>query len=89
MTFHAQNFEDVLLARCFEAQATGFYVDVGAEDPDIGSVTRHFYERGWRGLNVFATYTLRDYSPSASNPTAPPPRVAVCRALLGPGRGCG
>jgi FkbM family methyltransferase len=52
MTFHAQNFEDVLLARCFEAQSTGFYVDVGAEDPDIGSVTRHFYERGWRGLNV-------------------------------------
>jgi len=52
MTFHAQNFEDVLLARCFDGQAKGFYVDVGAEDPDIGSVTRYFYERGWRGLNV-------------------------------------
>lgn len=52
MTFHAQNFEDVLLARCFDGQGKGFYVDVGAEDPDIGSVTRYFYERGWRGLNV-------------------------------------
>ncbi len=52
MSFHSQNFEDVLLARCFEGVGKGFYVDVGAEDPDIGSVTRYFYERGWRGLNV-------------------------------------
>ena len=52
MSFHSQNFEDVLLARCFEGVGRGFYVDVGAEDPDIGSVTRHFYELGWRGLNV-------------------------------------
>jgi FkbM family methyltransferase len=52
MTFHSQNFEDVMLARCFESEGRGFYVDVGAEDPDIGSVTRYFYERGWRGLNV-------------------------------------
>jgi FkbM family methyltransferase len=52
MSFHSQNFEDVLLARCFESGDRGFYVDVGAEDPDIGSVTRYFYEQGWRGLNV-------------------------------------
>lgn len=52
MTFYSQNCEDVLLARCFENIDYGFYVDVGAEDPDSGSVTRFFYERGWRGLNV-------------------------------------
>lgn len=44
--FYSQNAEDVLLARCFEGQGTGFYVDVGAEDPIKGSVTKHFYERG-------------------------------------------
>lgn len=48
---YAQNFEDVMLARAFPG-ADGFYVDVGANDPDIDSVTRIFYERGWRGINV-------------------------------------
>lgn len=50
--FYSQNSEDVLLARCFEGQSIGFYVDVGAEDPIEGSVTKHFYERGWRGINI-------------------------------------
>jgi FkbM family methyltransferase len=40
-----------MLARCFTGNA-GFYVDVGAHDPDIDSVTRAFYERGWRGINI-------------------------------------
>ena len=48
---YAQNFEDVMLARCFP-EPRGFYVDVGANDPDIDSITRHFYERGWNGINV-------------------------------------
>lgn len=48
---YAQNFEDVMLARCFPGPR-GFYVDVGANDPDIDNVTRHFYERGWRGINI-------------------------------------
>ena len=48
---HSQNFEDVMLARCFPGPR-GFYVDVGANDPDIDSVTRTFYERGWSGINI-------------------------------------
>src|SRR5579871_535028 len=40
-----------MLARAFPG-ATGFYVDVGANDPDIDNVTRVFYERGWSGINV-------------------------------------
>jgi FkbM family methyltransferase len=52
MISHAQNREDVLLARVFRDVASGFYVDVGASDPDCCSVTRHFYERGWRGINI-------------------------------------
>ncbi|MEO6518871.1 MAG: FkbM family methyltransferase [Pseudoxanthomonas sp.] len=30
----------------------GFYIDVGANDPHHDSVTRAFYERGWRGINI-------------------------------------
>ena len=51
ITSYAQNFEDVMLARAFPG-ATGFYVDVGANDPDIDNVTRVFYERGWSGINI-------------------------------------
>src|SRR5438270_228594 len=48
---YAQNREDVVLARAFDRH-TGFYVDVGAGSPVIHSVTNHFYERGWRGINI-------------------------------------
>ncbi|HVT56069.1 MAG TPA: FkbM family methyltransferase [Xanthobacteraceae bacterium] len=51
ITSYAQNFEDVMLARAFPG-AQGFYVDVGANDPDIDNVTRVFYERGWSGINI-------------------------------------
>ncbi|MGH1573407.1 FkbM family methyltransferase [Methylobacterium sp. P31] len=48
----AQNFEDVMLWRVFQNAGTGFYIDIGAHDPTIDSVTRAFYERGWSGINV-------------------------------------
>lgn len=49
---YAQHGEDVLLARAFGAQPTGFWVDVGANDPELDSVTKAFSLRGWRGVNV-------------------------------------
>jgi FkbM family methyltransferase len=52
MLSYAQNFEDVILWRALKGVAEGFYVDVGAWHPEIDSVTRHFYETGWRGINV-------------------------------------
>jgi len=51
VTSYAQNFEDVMLARAFRGEK-GFYIDVGANDPDIDNVTRVFYERGWSGINI-------------------------------------
>jgi FkbM family methyltransferase len=48
---HAQNFEDVMIRRCFRRDV-GFYVDVGAHDPDVDSVTRSFYDLGWSGINI-------------------------------------
>jgi FkbM family methyltransferase len=49
---YAQNAEDVRLRRAFAGQSTGFYIDVGANDPVENSITQHFYEKGWTGINV-------------------------------------
>ena len=49
---YAQNGEDVVLARLFAGRDTGRYVDVGASDPVRDSVTKHFYDLGWRGINI-------------------------------------
>lgn len=55
MISYAQNAEDVILNRVFSEQRAGFYIDVGAWDPDIDSVTKHFYLKGWRGINIEPT----------------------------------
>jgi len=52
MTSYAQNHEDVLLARLFPKGLTGFYIDVGASYPIANSLTKHFYDLGWHGVNV-------------------------------------
>lgn len=51
-TSYSQNGEDILLSRLFEPEYQGLYIDIGANDPTIFSVTKHFYERGWNGINV-------------------------------------
>ncbi|WP_207230949.1 FkbM family methyltransferase [Bradyrhizobium sp. Leo121] len=49
---YAQNFEDVILWRALKHVERGFYIDIGAQDPVIDSVSLAFYERGWRGVHV-------------------------------------
>lgn len=49
---YAQNYEDVMLLRALGDVERGFYVDIGAQDPIEDSVTRLFYENGWRGINA-------------------------------------
>jgi FkbM family methyltransferase len=51
MISYAQNAEDVVLARALAEVKEGFYVDVGACDPVEHSITYHFYNQGWRGIN--------------------------------------
>lgn len=53
---YAQNFEDVVLWRALRHIDGGFYVDIGAQDPIVDSVTLAFYERGWRGIHVEPTH---------------------------------
>jgi FkbM family methyltransferase len=52
---YAQNFEDVMLWRALKHIEVGFYLDVGAQDPVIDSVSRGFYEKGWRGVHLEPT----------------------------------
>ena len=49
---YAQNFEDAMLWRALGHIPNGTYVDVGAQHPRIDSVSRAFYEHGWRGIHV-------------------------------------
>ncbi|MDP1785627.1 MAG: glycosyltransferase [Sulfuricurvum sp.] len=49
---YAKNAEDIMLSRALSDVQHGFYIDVGASDPLIDSVTALFYEKGWRGINI-------------------------------------
>ena len=50
--YFSQFYEDYILSYVFRDVAKGTYVDVGAYDPDKASVTKYFYLKGWRGVNV-------------------------------------
>ncbi|MCL4383946.1 FkbM family methyltransferase [Patescibacteria group bacterium] len=52
ITSYSQNAEDIVINRVFSHQDKGFYVDIGAADPIINSVTYLFYLKGWRGINI-------------------------------------
>jgi FkbM family methyltransferase len=52
MISYAQNFEDVMLRRVLCQVRRGYYIDVGAQDATIDSVTRWFYDCGWSGINI-------------------------------------
>jgi FkbM family methyltransferase len=48
----AQNGEDVVLWRALGNVVAGRYIDVGARHPSNESVTRAFYNLGWRGIAI-------------------------------------
>lgn len=54
MTFisYAQNFEDVMLWRALKHIKNGTYVDIGAQHSIIDSVSKAFYDNGWRGIYI-------------------------------------
>lgn len=51
-TSYAQNGEDVVLWRALGHVPEGRYIDVGANDPTLNSVSRAFYDRGWSGIVI-------------------------------------
>jgi len=52
---YAQNFEDVLLWRVLHDVEQGRYLDIGAQDPVLDSVSLAFYQAGWRGTHIEPT----------------------------------
>jgi len=52
ITSYAQNFEDVMLWRALGHVENGFYIDIGAQHPVTDSVSKAFYDNGWRGIHV-------------------------------------
>lgn len=54
MTFisYAKSYEDEVLWRALKHVNEGFYIDVGANDPNKDSITKVFYDSGWSGINI-------------------------------------
>jgi FkbM family methyltransferase len=52
MLSYAQNMEDVVLAKVFEGQKSGFYIDIGGGHAIADNVSYYFYEKGWNGIVV-------------------------------------
>jgi hypothetical protein len=51
-TSYYQCLEDLILFSVFYDVKNGFYIDIGAYDPNDISVTKNFYIRGWYGINI-------------------------------------
>ncbi|MDR0383469.1 MAG: FkbM family methyltransferase [Spirochaetaceae bacterium] len=49
--YFSEQGEDILLEQYLEKKQ-GFYVDIGAYNPDRVSVTKKFYLQGWSGINI-------------------------------------
>lgn len=49
---YAQNLEDVMLWRALDDVGAGYYIDIGAQHPVVDSISKAFYERGWRGIHI-------------------------------------
>lgn len=48
---YSQQGEDLFMAKLLKKK-NGFYVDIGANDPDRFSNTKLFYKKGWSGINI-------------------------------------
>jgi FkbM family methyltransferase len=51
-TSYSQFLEDLILYSVFYDVQNGFYIDIGANDPNAISVTKNLYIRGWYGINI-------------------------------------
>lgn len=50
----SQEGEDLILSEILTQKDNGLYVDIGANHPFSLSNTYHFYQRGWKGVNIDA-----------------------------------
>jgi len=57
---YSQYQEDLILDCIFNSKKEGTYVDIGANNPDLLSNTKRFYDKGWSGINIEPTPHLFD-----------------------------
>lgn len=48
----SQYQEDLIIDSLLSCKNKGFYIDIGANDPDVLSNTKRFYLKGWSGINI-------------------------------------
>jgi FkbM family methyltransferase len=64
---HAQNGEDIILWRALNGVTEGRFIDVGANDPAWFSISKAFYDHGWRGIDIEPSHhfaqLLREHRP--------------------------
>lgn len=53
---YSSNKEDLIIDILLGFKQNGIYIDVGANHPDVISVTKKFYDRGWKGINIEPNY---------------------------------
>jgi FkbM family methyltransferase len=95
-TAYALNLEDLSLWRALNNVEKGFYIDVGAYDPILESVSYGFYRQGWRGVLVEpdeqAVIALRKERPQdvvEQVALGPTPGSLHLYAFEGTGHSCG
>lgn len=49
---YSQYNEDLYIDKLLGFKETGFYIDIGAYDPEKLNNTKLFSERGWKGINI-------------------------------------
>ena len=49
---YSNHLEDLILNYFFHNINSGFYIDIGFFPPDKKSTTKHFYLKGWTGMNI-------------------------------------
>lgn len=57
---YSQYGEDLLIDKILGHKKVGFYVDIGANDPEKFNNTLKFYRRGWCGINIEPNVVLHD-----------------------------
>jgi len=55
---YSQYHEDLIIDAILGCHKEGFYIDVGANHPQILSNTKRFYDKGWRGVNIEPNPTM-------------------------------
>ena len=48
----SQYGEDLVIDKLLKNKKNGVYIDIGANDPNLISNTRRFYQKGWHGVNI-------------------------------------